>query len=81
MREHLAETAGEDLNNPPIRGYSARTGKSPLERECVVGQAGLEPPSKRLGALPSLERSRITNDSHLRARVDAYLIEQLLIAV
>ena len=27
-------------NNPPIRGYSTRTGKPPLERECVVGLRG-----------------------------------------
>ncbi len=34
-----------------------------------------------MGALPSLERSRIADDSHRRARANAYLIEQLLIAV
>ena len=29
-------------------GYSARPGKSPLDRECVVGLEGFEPANKRL---------------------------------
>ena len=37
-------------------GYSARTGKSPLDRECVVGLRGLELRAKHAVAIEPVSR-------------------------
>ena len=46
----------QSLSNRPIRGYSPRTGKSPLERECVVGLRGLELRAKHAVAIEPVSR-------------------------
>src|ERR1700722_15799927 len=51
----VAETKPR-LTTPPIRSYSPATGKSPLERECVVGLRGLELRAKHAVAIEPVSR-------------------------
>ena len=51
QRPNLAKTI------PPIRGYSPKAGKSPLEQECVVGLRGLELGAKHAVAVEPVSRA------------------------
>ena len=46
----------QSLSNRPIRGYSPGSGKSPLERGCVVGLRGLEVRAKHAVAIEPVSR-------------------------